>query len=103
MKTGYLTPIASALILAIGTVQAYADSGWQYDENSDTVDFSYSGIASTQPRRPSEVVKYSGAWHYVADTETILFTGLESRGGHGNTHPSASALEFDSELSFLDQ
>ena len=37
MNTNQWTPVLVALVLAIGSVQAFADSGWHYDEGTDTI------------------------------------------------------------------
>ena len=47
MNTKQWTPVLIVSLLAFGSAQAFADSGWHYDEDSDTVIFSYNGSPVT--------------------------------------------------------
>jgi hypothetical protein len=66
MHTKLLMPTLIGLTLSISTVQASADGGWYYDEDSDTVIHRYDGSAVTHPPSHSnnEVVQHSGNWYY---------------------------------------
>jgi hypothetical protein len=103
MDSKFWTPVLLVLILAIGSVGAYADSGWRYDEDSDTILFSYSGKPVTRAISHSDTVKHAGTWHYDESSDTIAFTGAGSRSKHVHNNPSTDAFLLDSNLSFLDQ
>jgi len=104
MNTKQWVPALTAFLLVSGSVQAFADSGWNYDEDSDTVIPSYSGNSSIQPAsRPENVVEHTGAWYYDEDSESIAFSAEGSRSHHIRTNPSTDTLEPDPNLAFLDQ
>jgi hypothetical protein len=46
MNTKQWTPIQIAFLLAFGSVQAVADSGWYYDKDRDTIVFTAEGSRS---------------------------------------------------------
>jgi len=104
MNTNQWIPVLIALTLAIGSVQAFADSGWYYDEDSDTVIYSYSGgpVTHSTSRSEDEFVEHTGAWYYDEDSDTIVFNSEGSRSNYARTNPSIEATVFDLELVFLD-
>ena len=62
-----------SLVLAIGTVEAFADSGWHYDEGNNTIVHSYTGSPVSRSTSPSEE-QHTGTWHYEEEfgTENLL-------------------------------
>ena len=105
MNTKHWTPLLSAIFLAFGSAQATADSGWYYDEDSDTVIISFSGSPETSPASHSDdaTVKHAGNWHYDADSDSIVFSVTGSRSQYIRNNPSIDASEINSDLAFLDQ
>ena len=95
------TPVLVALALAIGSVEAFADSGWHYDEGTDTIVYSYSG--SPVPRSEDEPMEQSGPWYYDEGTDTIVLNNMGSRDQYTQASTSTNAFEFDYNLAFLDQ
>ena len=105
MNTKFLMPTLIGLTLSIGTVQAFADSGWRYDEDSDSVIQSYNGRPVTHPASHSEngAVQQSGTWYYDESSDNIVYNVNGSRSHSVQTTPSTDATEFDSNLAYLDQ
>ena len=105
MNTKLLMPTLIGLTLSIGTVQAFADSGWHYDEDSDSTIFSYSGSPVTQSTSHSEdgAMQQSGNWYYNESSYNIVYSVEDSRNPSVQTNSSANAIGFDSNLAFLDQ
>ena len=103
MDIKYWTPVFVSLVLAIASVQAFADSGWNYDEDSDTTVLSYSGspVSQSAPRPENEVVEHAGTWYYDEDSDTIVNTGERSRDNYARTNPPEIPVSgFD--MAFLD-
>ena len=105
MNTKFLMPTLIGLTLSIGTVQAFADSGWRYDEDSDSVIYSYNMRSVTHPASHSEngAVPQSGTWYYDESSDNIVYNVDGSRSHFVQTNPSTDATEFDSNLAYLDQ
>lgn len=104
MNTKQWVPVLIAFLLGFSSVQAFAESGWNYDEDSDTVIFNYSGNPSTEPvSRADNVAKHSGAWYYDEDSDSIVFIVEGSRSEYARINPSTDTLGSDSNLAFLDQ
>ena len=81
MNINKWTPVLVALVFAIGPVQAFADSGWHYDESSDTIIFSgnSSPVTPSASSSENEVVEPAGAWYYEESSDAIVFNGEGSR------------------------
>ena len=105
MNTNQWTPVLVASILVISSVQAFADSGWYYDEDSDTVIHNYSGSPISQPasRSESESTKQDGTWYYDEGSDNIVFNNEGSRSHYIRTSPSIDTFEHDAYLAFLDK
>ena len=105
MNMNQWTPVLVASILAIGTVQAFADSGWSYDEDSDTIIFSNNGSPESQPvsRSEDETLEQTGAWYYDESSDTIVINSEGSRDQYVRSNPSTDISYFDFNLAFLDQ
>jgi len=103
MDIKFWTPVLVSLVLATGSVQAMADSGWSYDEDTDTINLGYSGSPVPQSHSEDEVVEHAGNWYYDDVTETIVFTSEGSRSKYIRSNPSNEEPVFDYELAFLDQ
>jgi hypothetical protein len=98
-------PTLIGLTLSIGTVQAFADSGWDYDEDSDSIIFSYDGnpVSHSASLAEDGAVHQSGAWYYSEGRDSIVYNVDGSRSHYIQTRPSTGAVAFDSTLAFLDQ
>ena len=55
MNTKQWTPVLIVSLLAFGSAQAFADSGWHYDEDCDTVIFNHSGSPELALPRSSKM------------------------------------------------
>ncbi len=55
MNTKQWAPIQIAFLLALGSVQAVADSSWYYDEDRDTIVFNVEGSRSNYARTNSSI------------------------------------------------
>jgi len=91
MNTKQWTPIQIAFLLAFGSVQAVADSGWDYDEDRDTIVFTAEGSRSNYIRtKPSinETVAHTGPWYHDEDRDTIVLNVEGSRSNYARTNPS---------------
>jgi hypothetical protein len=97
-------PTLIGLTLSISTVPAFADSGWYYDEDSDTVIHNFDGSAVTHPSSHSNnaVVQHSGKWYYDESSDNIVYIVNGSRYHAVQTGPSTDAIGFDSNLAYLD-
>ena len=94
MNKTHLTIALSGISLALTSFAATADqsAGWYYDEDRDTivltVEGSRTGIASSQPGRPSQSpVQHAGSWYHDEDRDTIVFTVEGSRTGIASSQP----------------
>ena len=98
------TPVLVASILVISSVQAFADSGWHYDEDSDTVIHNFSGSTVSHPasRSDSESTE-GGTWYYHEGSDSIVFNNEGSRSEYTRTSPSIDTFEQDAYLAYLDQ
>ena len=98
------TPVLIATLLAFGSVQAFADSGWNYDEDSDTVIFSFNGspVPQSTSRSEDEAMGNTDAWHYDEDSDTIVYNNEGSRSEHARANPTTDAFEQDPYLAYLD-
>lgn len=105
MNTKIIMPTLIGLTLSISTVQAFADGGWYYDEDSDTVIHSYHGSAATSPSSNSNnaAVQHSGTWYYDESSDNIVYNVNGSRYHAVQTTPSTDAIGFDTNLAYLDQ
>ena len=105
MNTKFWIPTLVSLVLAIGAVEAFADSNWYYDEGTDTVVFSYNGspVTRSDSRSEHEVVDHSGTFYYDEGSDTIVFNSEGSRSQYARTNPSTDVFTFDARLAFLDQ
>lgn len=91
MYTKQWAPIQIAFLLAFGSAQAVADSGWYYDEDRDTIVFTAEGSRSNYIRtNPSinETVAQTGRWYHDEDRDTIVFTAEGSRSNYARTNPT---------------
>ena len=99
------TPVLVALVLAIGSVEAFADSGWHYDEGTDTIVFSF-GSDTVVPSASSsrdDAMEQSGDWYYDEGSDTIVINSEGSRSQYTQASTSTNTFEFDYNLAFLDQ
>lgn len=105
MNTRFLMPALIGLTLSINTIQAFAGSGWSYNEDSDTVIYSYNGSPVTRPDSHSNnaVVQHSGTWYYDESSDNIVYNVSGSRNHADQTTLSTDAFGFDSKLAYLDQ
>jgi hypothetical protein len=105
MNTKQWTPVLSVILLAIGSAQAVAGSGWYYDEGSDTVITAYSGSAVSRPAsRPDDAsVMHAGTWYYDEGTDSIVFNVEGGRNQFSRTYSSFDVAVLNPELAFLDQ
>ena len=105
MNTKQWTPVLVASILAISSVQAFADSGWHYDEDSDTVIHNYNGdpVSHSTSNSESESTDQDSTWYYNEGSDTIVFNNEGSRSQYTRTSSSSDTFEHDAYLSFLDQ
>ena len=105
MSTKFWMPILIATALSIGTVQAFADSGWHYDEDSDAIIFSYNGspVAHSTSHSEDGAVQQSGTWIYNESCDNIVYNVEGSRRHYVLTNPSTNAMGYDTNLAFLDQ
>ena len=105
MDIKFWTPAMIGFFLAVGSLQAYADSSLGFDEDTETVIYNFSGSSVPQPSSPyeGEYSRYVGDWYYDDLTETIAFMGEGSRGKHVRDNPSTDVSPIDYELAFLDQ
>ena len=55
MNTKKWTPVLIVSLMAFGSAQAFADSGWHYDEDCDTVIFNHSGSPELALPRSSKM------------------------------------------------
>ena len=97
-------PALIGLALSICTVQAFADSGWYYDEDSDTVIYSNNQSAVTQPSSLSNnaVVQHSGSWYYDESNDYIVYNVGDSHGHSAQTITLTDTIGPDSNLIYLD-
>ena len=105
MNTKFWIPTLVSTALAIGAVEAFADSGWSHDESTETVIYNYSGspVNRTASNAEQEVVDATGAFYYDESSETIVFNSEGSRSHYTRTKPSSDTFEHDARLAFLDQ
>ena len=105
MNTKFWIPTLVSTVLAIGAVEAFADSGWSYDESTETVIYNYSGspVKHTASSSEHEVVDPTGTFYYDESSETIVFNSEGSRSHYARTKPSSDTFEYDARLAFLDQ
>jgi len=105
MDIKFLISTLIGIALAAASVQAFADSGWYYDEDSDTIVLSYSGSPVTRSTSLSEAesVEHIGAWHYDEGSDSIVINGDGSRSQYTRTTPSIEESWIDFDLVFLDQ
>ena len=98
------TPALIGLFLATGTVQAFADGGWYYDEDTQTIIYEYSGSPVIQSPSSTEdaVPQHQGYWYHDEASDTIVFNVEGSRAKYIRSNPSGEAV-FDLEFAFLDQ
>jgi len=93
MNTKQWAPIQIAVLLAFGSAQAVADSGWYYDEDRDTIVFTVEGSRSNYIRtNPSndESETHTGPWYHDEDRDTIVFNVEGSRSIYARTNPSTN-------------
>ena len=104
MNTKQWLPVLVAVIPAFGPVQAYADSGWYYDEDRDSIVYSYTGETAihTASAPEADSAEHSGPWYYDEAIDAVVFNGVGSRGDHTLTSPSARAPIFDYEQTRAD-
>ena len=91
MNTKQWTPIQIAFLLALGSVQAVADSSWYHDEDRDTIVVNAEGSRSDYIRtNPSiaESVAPTGPWYHDEDRDTIVFNVAGSRSNYARTNSS---------------
>ncbi|HYQ71149.1 MAG TPA: hypothetical protein VET88_04370 [Gammaproteobacteria bacterium] len=105
MNTKFWMPTLTAIALSIGTVQAVADSGWRYDEDSDTIIYSYGGSPVTHSTSLSYdgAVQQSGTWYYSESIDNIVYHVEGNRSHHVRSDSSTDTIGFDSNLTFLDK
>ena len=105
MNTNHWKPVLIASLLVTGSAQAFADSGWHYDEGTDTIIFDYSGgapVLSTSSLE-NEIVEHIGPWYYDEGSDTIEINSEGSRDQYTRSTPSDHALGFEYDMAFLDQ
>ena len=104
MNTKQWTPVLIVSLLAFGSAQAFADSGWHYDEDSDTVIFSYNGspVISSTSQLEDDVMEHTGAWNYDEYTDTIVIHSKGSRSNYARTNPSIETPQIDFDMAYLD-
>lgn len=90
MNTKEFMPVLITILLTVGSVKAFADGGWSYDEDTDTVIFNYVGsnVARSISQSEHDTVEHTGPWYYDEDTETIVFNNEGSRSSHARANPS---------------
>jgi len=107
MDIKFWTPVLVGTIMAIGSVQAMADSNWSYDESSDTIIHNFDGQPVTQSSSHDDVTKDTGSWYYDESTDTIVHH-VEVNRNQYSANSSSPEPAFDKqtgilELAFLDQ
>ena len=104
MNTKQWTPVLIVSLLAFGSAQAFADSGWHYDEDSDTVIFRYNGspVTSSTSQLEDDVMEHAGAWYYDEDSDTIVFNGEGDRSNYARTNPLIETPQVDFDMAYLD-
>jgi hypothetical protein len=98
-------PTVIGLTLSIVTAQAIAASNWHYDEDSDTVAFSYTGNSETRPalRAENESVDKSDTWYYDENSDYIVYNVNDTRDHSAQTIVSINSLGSDTTPAFLAQ
>lgn len=105
MNTKEWTPVLVASILVISSVQAFADSGWYYDEDSDTVIHSFNGspVTQTASHAGNDSMEQGGTWYYHEDSDSIVFSHAGSRSRYSRSSLSDDMFAHDAYQAFLDQ
>lgn len=101
MDIKFWTPVLVSAVLAIGSVQAMADSSWHYDEDSQTIIYSFNGGPVTQSQSSDNSPAQTGNWYYDEGSDTIVHNGAGSRAKYVRSNPSDEPI-FNSELAYLD-
>ena len=105
MHTNFLMPTVIGLTLSIVTAQATAASDWRYDEESDTVIFSYTGNSETHSvlRAENESADKSGTWYYDESNDYIVYSVNDSRDHSALTSVSFNTLGSDTTNESVDK
>jgi hypothetical protein len=78
-----------ATLISVNAVSAGNNQPWQYDENSDTVAYSFVGYpgASQAPNAAQQQVE-NLSWHYDEDSDTVAYSFVGYPGAAQETNAS---------------
>lgn len=84
MNSKQLKLLPIGLVLAFGSGQALAESGWYHDSNGALViNAEGSRSAYTRSNQPvNKVVAPAGRWYYDEESDTIVYNVEGSRSGY---------------------
>ena len=85
MNSEQLKLVPIGLMLAFGSGQALAESGWYHDSNTGGLVINAEGSRSayTRSNQPvNKVVAPAGRWYYDEDSDTIVYNMEGSRSGY---------------------